>query len=52
MKWEYQLSVLGLNDPKEAQDTLNRLGRESWELVSIASNVSNDLTVVARTALI
>ena len=44
MRWEYQLTVLGLNDPKEAQETLNRLGREGWELVSIASNVGKEGT--------
>ena len=44
MKWEYHLTVLGLDDPKEAQDTLNRLGREGWELVSIASNAGKEGT--------
>jgi len=39
MKWEYQLTVLGLDDPKGAQDTLNQLGRVGWELISIAANV-------------
>jgi hypothetical protein len=42
MKWEYQLTLLGLNNPKEAQDILNRLGRDGWELVSIASNVGKE----------
>ena len=44
MKWEYQLALLGLDDPKKAEDTLNRLGREGWELVSVASNVGKDGT--------
>ena len=40
MKWKYRLTVLGLDDPKEAQETLNRLGREGWEFISVASNVA------------
>jgi hypothetical protein len=42
MKWEYQLTVLGLNDTRESQELLNRLGRDGWELVSIASNAGKD----------
>ena len=44
MKWEYQLTVLGLNDTRESQELLNRLGRDGWELVSIASNEGKDGT--------
>jgi hypothetical protein len=39
MKWEYQLAVLGLDDPKEAKDTLCGFGRDGWELVVITSVV-------------
>jgi hypothetical protein len=39
MLWEYQIvSLPTQNEPKEAQEILNSLGENGWELVSAYTN--------------
>ena len=43
-KWEYKIVILPgegirrVRPPEEAEDTLNELGREGWEVVSVTTS--------------
>jgi len=39
MKWEYEITVVGLRDIKEIVKTLNAHGRNGWELITVGPKV-------------
>jgi hypothetical protein len=39
MAWEYKLALVAFGIPKVAEEVLNELGAQNWELVGIAVNI-------------
>ena len=42
VEWEYDVVILGMDEPQEVVAVLNGRGREGWNLVSVVSGVGKE----------